>query len=280
MRPNSEGGSAKGEADGGQKQDAFKLLLSRNGEPAHVATHSEKPPKMKSVMVMFDCLNGAQGRCDNSSDWQLVKPKRKVHAVGRALLVGPLMRRFEKPNSCLHQHQPAYKEVFPGKCFCCLTSNHKVATCHEPHRCLNCLGSGYLARHYKVRALKPSIRSRLTFPPGSIHNRITFPELSYTVAVSGPSSPCPSLLCMASSGCYVAEKSDQRPSQYKAIVVATGAMMAELQKLWRKAVMPCTVNNNVVHHPEEVAYALHSQLCVPLEHHRLRPQAGELLHPL
>jgi hypothetical protein len=70
------------------------------------------------------------------------------------------------------------------------------------------------------------------------------------------------LTAHASSGCYVTGKPDQRPSQDKATVVAMGAM-TELQKLCRKAVVLCAVNNDAVYRAEEVAYALHRQLCIP-----------------
>jgi hypothetical protein len=45
--------------------------------------------------------------------------------------------------------------------------------------------------------------------------------------------------------------------------VADGAMMAELQKLHRRAVVLSSMHASVTHQPEEIAYELHRQLCVP-----------------
>jgi hypothetical protein len=72
----------------------------------------------------------------------------------------------------------------------------------------------------------------------------------------------PSSVCMASSDHYVAGTLGQRLSQDKSTIVATKVMMAELQKLHRKAVVLCAVNNVTVPHLEEVAYALHRHLYI------------------
>jgi hypothetical protein len=69
---------------------------------------------------------------------------------------------------------------------------------------------------------------------------------------------------MAAANRYVAGATDQRPSHDRAVVVADRAMMAELQKLRRKAVVLSAVHAITVHHPKEVAYELHRQLCFPL----------------
>jgi hypothetical protein len=107
--------------------------------------------------------------------------------------------------------------------------------------------------------LKPSIRSCLTFPPESVHNHISFPELTYAKVASSSR-----VNSMAAANRYVAGATDQRPSHDRAVVVADRAMMAELQKLRRKAVVLSAVHAITVHHPKEVAYELHRQLCFPL----------------
>jgi hypothetical protein len=112
---------------------------------------------------------------------------------------------------------PEYKKAFWGKCFRCLTSDHRFAQCREPARCLNCFGSGHFARRCKVPPKlgkktvvhscltfpNPNIRSRLTFPPHSIHMCLVFPELSYAVATSAASSSL-TVEKMAIVDCYTA----------------------------------------------------------------------------
>ena len=72
-----------------------------------------------------------------------------------------------------------YKNMFAGRCFRCLGSDHKVANCRDPLRCLACWRFGHLARNCpekKEAAKRPSIQSRLRFPKPSIHSRISFTE--------------------------------------------------------------------------------------------------------
>jgi hypothetical protein len=79
--------------------------------------------------------------------------------------------------------------------------------------------------------------------------------------MAATSSPSP--MSMDPADCYVAGNLGQRPSQDKRIVVANGVMIVELQKLCQKAVFLCAMGNVMIHRPEEVAYALHRQLCIP-----------------
>jgi hypothetical protein len=122
-----------------------------------------------------------------------------------------------------------YKKWFHGRCFWCLSKDHKVVHCHDPPRCLNCLGSGHLAHRCRAppnprcpslpvsNQPKKDIRARLTFPPGSIHSRLTFPELSYTTAAAVPPADP-----MAQGDRAVAGLPTERPTPGRATVVAGG----------------------------------------------------------
>jgi hypothetical protein len=158
-----------------------------------------------------------------------------------------------------------------GKCFRCLAKDHKIV------HCLNCLGNGHFARHCKAppssarhratalppassskpninsRLAFPSIHSRLTYPPGSVHNRLTFPARSYAAAVSSSA--------MADE--HHQYVPNQRPSQGRAVVVAEGALSAELVKLRRKAVVLSTHNVAPQESAADVAYELHRLLRIP-----------------
>jgi hypothetical protein len=105
--------------------------------------------------------------------------------------------------------------------FSFLATDHQVARCREPSRCINCLGHGHFTRHCKspsallpwisvhsrLSFAKSGIHSRLTFPPGSIHNRITFLELSYIASASLPTKES-----MDADDGYVVDIPRQRPS--------------------------------------------------------------------
>jgi hypothetical protein len=56
--PISEKGYVKRDTNGGQKQGAFKVLLSQNGELTPAVARSEEPLKLKSVLVIPDRHNG------------------------------------------------------------------------------------------------------------------------------------------------------------------------------------------------------------------------------
>jgi hypothetical protein len=254
-------GAALEMAAGGQSSEAFKPLLSSDRSLRAAPAWPKKQMPLKLVLVIPGHLNGddiCQERCDNSQEWQLVKPKRSHRIDDRPFPTGASMWSFVKPSSSRLLHLSLdYKAVFWSKCFHCLTSDHRVADCREPHRCLSWLCVGHLAHHCKGKP-KPSIHSCLTFPPEFIQSRIAFPKFSYARAISTTPSDA-----MATAGCYVASAPDQQPSHNRVVVVADGAMMAELQKLHRRAVVLSSMHASVTHQPEEIAYELHRQLCVP-----------------
>jgi hypothetical protein len=115
------------------------------------------------------------------------------------------------PSPLMGKPSPEYKMWLWGRCIQCLAPDHNVAHCRDLPHCLNYFGSGHFARRCRAlpdlwRALflspslpKPDICARLTFPPGSIHNRLTFLELSYaTATASPPAEP------MVPGDCFVA----------------------------------------------------------------------------
>jgi hypothetical protein len=219
--------------------------------------------KLKSILVVPERhyeaepssgLNGGarQQLHDRSLDWQVVKSKRSARAADFPSSAGPSRRRCQRALA-LPATTPSmdYKRCFHGRCFRCLAKDHKVVHYRDPPRCLNCFGSGHLARRCKAppdpcRAPflrpsqpqpKPDIKSRPTFPPGSIHICLTFPDLSYAVVV-GPKPTA----TMVHGARVVAGLPFKRPTQGRATDVAGGAMTSELQKLRRKAVVPITLD--------------------------------------
>jgi hypothetical protein len=166
-----------------------------------------------------------------------------------------------------------------------LATDHQVARCHEPSRCINCLGHGHFTRHCKsppallpwisvhsrLSFAKSGIHSRLTFPPGSIHSRITFLELSYTASASLPTKES-----MATDDGYVVGIPRQRPSHGQVAVVATGAMTANFQRLRRKAVLLSTHDTASRERTTDVAYELHRQLQIPHWNISISPHRPEI----
>jgi hypothetical protein len=199
----SAGPQGSPSSTGGHGQSTVKTFLSPNQNLKTAVDQPKKQVKLKSVLILPDrsyeseqdrrSINAErQQQLDLSQEWKVVKPKRRHGAAGRGTSGGGSMRRAHAalPPSSMARSPPDYKKLFRGKCFRCLASDHKVAHCHDPPRCLNYLGSGHLARHCNaLLGRKRNIQSRLTFPPGSIHNCLTFSDLSYAqVTVSSFSS--------------------------------------------------------------------------------------------
>lgn len=88
-----------------------------------------------------------------------------------------------------------FKKRLVGCCFRCLDVDHQVAQCRDPVRCLRCKGFGHISRHCRSGRRQPistKLRSRLTFPAGSIHSRLIFPPLcSANYLITPPSQNTP-----------------------------------------------------------------------------------------
>jgi hypothetical protein len=177
----------------------------------------------------------------------MVKPRRRPcvddHATSGVALTPKL--RCGTP---LHQSLD-YKKVFKGKCFRCLASNHQLVHCREHVRCLSCFGNGHFAKQCRASSHrltqsrtsvpKLPIRSRLTFPPESIHSCISFSELPYVVAVASPA-----VTVMASN--YLPGSLSQRHSHSRAAVVTASVMAVEVQRLQTKVVVLSCYSGPVV----------------------------------
>jgi hypothetical protein len=161
---------------------------------------------------------------------------------------------------------PEYKMWLWGRCIQCLAPDHNVAHCRDLPHCLNYFGSGHFARRCRAlpdlwRALflspslpKPDICARLTFPPGSIHNRLTFLELSYaTATASPPAEP------MVPGDCFVAIPSPE-VSVGPHRCCCRGGMSSKLWKLRRKVTVLTTLDSSSQENVATVAYELHRQL--------------------
>lgn len=82
----------------------------------------------------------------------------------------------------------AFKKRVVGHCYRCLASDHLIAQCRKLVRCLDYRGVGHFSRSCPScrKAISTELRSRLTFPPNSIHSRITFSLLIHTSPQSPP----------------------------------------------------------------------------------------------
>jgi hypothetical protein len=281
-----------------EPRQVTQVTLKTPLSPLHTLEPAAPPPKtvakLKSVLVVPERLNEAeecsglnagarQQGCDPSLKWQMVKSKRQARQAGPSSLAGPSKQRGKRamPPS-IDPPSPDYKSWFQGRCFRCLSKDHRVARCRDPPRCLNCLGSGHFTRRCRAppNPLRPSlavpnqpkkdIRARLTFPPGSIHSRLTFPELAYAAAAATPPADL-----MAQGIRAVAGLPSERPAQGRATVVAGGAMTSELTKLRRKAVVLTTLDLASWVCAATVTFELHRQFRLPLWNITVSPHKPE-----
>ncbi|KAK3130567.1 hypothetical protein QOZ80_6BG0495200 [Eleusine coracana subsp. coracana] len=214
-------------------------------------TPPQAPRKLKSIVcVPLTCSATDPGShaagatqapgIDDSQEWQLVKSKR-----------GNKTRPSLSSAMELHRspYRPTIGVIRAGLPDNFKTSGHIARFCKTP--------THWRPVHSRLGPLppKPPIHTRLTFPPNSIHSRITFPPL--------PSVP-PSLPAAGDTMAYIAGRPHQRPAQGSAAVVSTTAMSFEVSKLERQGMTLLVRGSGYYPRPEEVAYALHDQLCIPL----------------
>lgn len=95
-------------------------------------------------------------------------------------------------SSTANRGPKAYKRRLAGRCYRCLGLDHQVAQRRDPVRCLRCIGVRHISRlcpsrrrqsiHSRLtfpspdhrRPISTDLRSRLIFPPESIHIRLIF----------------------------------------------------------------------------------------------------------
>ena len=154
----------------------------------------------------------------------------------------------------------AFLKRLAGRCFKCLASDHLVADCRDPVRCLRCRRSGHTSSSCparRPRTISPNLRSRLKFPPESIHSRITFPPLPST---SKPTTP-------STLDAVEMEHTPGFPSRRQTLgrtaLVMTDAMSRAAARLLAHAVEVTMPEEGYRPSTLEVAYALSGQLHVP-----------------
>ncbi|KAF8700339.1 hypothetical protein HU200_034271 [Digitaria exilis] len=264
---------------------------STSKAPAHPALKkTEAPAKLKSaigvdltrrcgVFTRLSAPDAPAEKKDLSQIWVEVKHKQRKRKYDIPLQAGA----FKCQNGRLlsggsaGDKLPAYKEAFVGRCFRCLASDHRLAQCRDPPRCLSCRRCGHFARDCPERrrghlqaSKKPissrrppsshptSIHSRLVFPLPNIHSRLSFPPLRLTHDLPIP-EPQPSAEPME----YVPGLPDQRPERTTSVVVASDSIVRESNRLCSHAVVITTGSEGYRPSVLEVAYGLSQQLRIP-----------------
>jgi hypothetical protein len=238
---------------------AFLAKASSMGNLGSDAGPSEAPPKLKSVVVAPpgnqsparlhqskpDRKRTPAARLDPSPPWEEVKSKCRMQ--GNSFPSSSAHTRWPHAGEKTWPLPLAYKEAFRGKCFRCLASDHKLAQCQDPRRCLFCRGIGHFVRHCPQRT-RHTIRSRLTFPSSSIHSRITFPSPDIHNRLEFP--PLPTLL-------------SQSPVRHPALWTHTPdapsqhpALAAEFRRLRCTAIVLTCIDGDFIPEPEELKSAL------------------------
>lgn len=160
----------------------------------------------------------------------------------------------------------AFKRRLAGRCFRCLNPDDKVAQCRDPICCLICRGSCHFARSCTARRRQPisaSLRSRLTFPPESIHSRIAFPPLRHPSTANPPptssTSPPPAKAAMMA---YAPSQATHHSALSHVAILDTENMTREADRLLSHAAVPSAPQDVYCSSTPEVAYALSHQLHV------------------
>lgn len=166
----------------------------------------------------------------------------------------------------VHMGREAFKGRLVGRCFRCLslrtTSSLTVRTRCGVFRCRRSghTSSGCPTRH--PRSISANLRSRLQFPPESIHSRIHFPPLPQPSTQAAAATP-PNVEMEHTPGFP-----SRRPMLGRTAIIATDSMAREAARLLAHAVEVSMPEEGYRPTMLEVAYALSGQLRVP--RHNLR----------
>lgn len=159
----------------------------------------------------------------------------------------------------------AYKRRLAGVCYRCLASDHRVAQCRDPVRCLRCRGNGHISSSCpsrQPRSISTKLRSRLQFPPESIHSRISFPPLPSSSPVTQDKPPLQGPAASPAME-HVPGFPSRRTALGHSAIVATEAMAREAGRLLAHAVEVDMPEDGYRPTTLEVSYALSGQLRVP-----------------
>lgn len=254
---------------GGGRCYSSQKTVSPEGALASASGPSEAPPKLKSVVVVLAAIQSPVGshhyrqerRCtpppqrDLSPPWEEAKSRHQMQ--GKSFPSSSTRSNNPPVGEKRRSLPPAYLQAFRSKCFRYLASDHKLAQCRDPQRCLSYRGSGHFARHCPQRTRHP-IHSSLTFPPSSIHNRITLsqPDIHSRLTFPPLPTPSPSPVPCSNTMVYTLGAPSQRPSEGYVVLSIEGLMAEELRRLRSTGVILIATNMNYIPALEELMFVL------------------------
>lgn len=166
-----------------QPHAARRLSVAERLNPPVWGRRATQPPS-RSLVPRHDADVTTQGLNSRSSTtqvkedkWSEVKPRfwwRKQQS-------------FNPPNNQkpMHSRKQLFLKHVVGKCFRCLSSNHKVATYREPLRCWMCRGFGHISSSCKSKNYK-SQHPPTQSPSTLLHHRFSFSKCFQSLPLAPP----------------------------------------------------------------------------------------------
>ncbi|KAI4997021.1 hypothetical protein ZWY2020_052363 [Hordeum vulgare] len=164
-----------------------------------------------------------------------------------------LQQRRAPPSGpvALQQHL-AFKARFNGRCFRCLSTRHRLASCRDPLRCIRCKRAGHLAR---------SCTSRLSSqPPLHARKQLQPPQPPQVSPAAWPALHLGSGEMELTPGL-----ASRRPERSSCVVVSTPEMEAGAYHLHRTALTATAPDARVDLNTALVAKAREQALDIPQE---------------
>lgn len=169
----------------------------------------------------------------------------------------------------------AIKRRLARRCFRSLGHDQQVTSCRDPIRCLRCNGVVHFSKHCPSRrqSISANLSSRLVFLAGSIHSRLTFPELTHSSRSSNNTKinlPPPLPLEQTHNSPLpppapaemerVPGQAAYRPALGRVAIIPSATMAAEANRLLVHAVIITVQPGGKFPSTLEVGYALAVQL--------------------
>ncbi|KAI4991109.1 hypothetical protein ZWY2020_039480 [Hordeum vulgare] len=243
------------------------LVVAPEGWAAQSSSGAPPRPRMQSIIVV-PCedstphstprvnahhFNADEARVDPALEWNLVLSRKEMRAM-KASSSGDLHLQRRAPRSdlvALQQHL-AFKARFNGRCFRCLSTRHRLASCRDPLRCIRCKQTGHLT-HSCTNSLPsqpPPPACRHLQPPHPPQvNPAAWPALRVR---SGPMEYTPGL-------------ASRRWERSSCVVVSTPEMEADAYHLRRTVLTDAAPDARVDLNTSLVAKALEEALDIPRE---------------
>ncbi|KAI4972179.1 hypothetical protein ZWY2020_003104 [Hordeum vulgare] len=237
------------------------LVVAPKGWTAQASSGMPPRRRLQSIIVApgetssqaATSLPAGKGLNAGEQDWNLVRSRKEIRKINTTTSEELRLHPRVPPSdpAALQQHL-AFKARFNGRCFRCLSTRHRLASCRDPIRCIRCKETGHLARSCSASLpprKQPATNKQPTQPPPPRDSHLAWPELCARRALME----------------FTPGLASRRPEHSSCVLVSTPEMEADAYHLRRSALTATAADARVDFATSLVAKALEQALDIPWE---------------